>query len=129
VILLCDEDIGTNVPKALTLVERDARSLFQMGWAGKPDTWWLTQAGRLGWLVFSCNKKMLRVPTERQAIQDERVGIVFLTSGEENLARQLWLLLVKWPWLEEIDCNLPRPFARFLSPTGRISDSYKGLRL
>ena len=128
-ILLCDEDIGTHVPRALTLVERDARSLFQMGWQGTADTWWLTKAGRLGWLVFSANKKMLRVPIEREAIQRERVGIVFLTNGEEYLARQLWLLLVKWPWLEYIDCNLPRPFAKFLSPTGRVSDSYKDLKL
>jgi hypothetical protein len=129
VILLCDEDIGTHVPRALTLVGRDARSLFQQGWRGTPDTYWLAQAGRLGWLVFSSNKKMLRVPSERAVIQGERVGIVFLTNGEENLARQLWLLLVKWPWLEEIDCNLPRPFARFLSPTGRVSDSYRDFRL
>ena len=128
-ILLCDEDIGTHVPRALTLVERDARSLFQMGWQGTADTWWLTKAGRLGWLVFSANKKMLRVPIERETIQRERVGIVFLTTGEEQLARQLWLLLVKWPWLEDIDCNLPRPFARFLSPTGRVSDRYRDLRL
>jgi hypothetical protein len=127
--LLCDEDIGTNVPKALTLVDRDARSLAQQGWRGMPDTYWLAQAGRLGWLVFSSNKKMLRVPSERAVIQREHVGIVFLTTGEEHLARQLWLLLVKWPWLEEIDANLPRPFARFLSPTGRVSDSYRDLKL
>jgi hypothetical protein len=129
VILLCDEDIGTKVPTALTLVGHDARSLFGMGWVGKPDTWWLTKAGQLRWLVFSCNTRMLRVPSERAVIQRERVGIVFLTSGEEYLAKVLWLLLVKWPWLEEIDGNLRRPFAKFLSPTGRVSDSYRNLRL
>jgi len=129
VILLCDEDIGTGVPKALTLVGRDARSLVELGWGGKPDVYWLAEAGRLGWLVFSSNKKMLRVPSERAVIQKERVGIVFLTNGEEHLATQLWLLLVKWPWLEDIDCLLPRPFAKFLSPNGRVSDSYRNLKL
>ena len=128
-ILLCDENIGTHVPKALTLVGRDARSLFQMGWAGKPDTYWLAQAGHLGWLVLSCDKKMLRIPSERAVIETERVSIVFLTRGEEDLARVLWLLLVKWPWLERINGNLPRPFARFLSPTGRVADNYRGLKL
>ena len=128
-ILLCDEDIGTNVPKALTLVGHDARSLVGLKWEGRPDTWWLTQAGRLNWLVFSCNKRMLRVPSERAVIQDEQIGIVFLTSGEEHLAKVLWLLLVKWAWLEEIDRNLSRPFARFLSPTGRVTDRYRDLRL
>ena len=31
-------------------------------------------------LVFSRNKRMLRVQIERQTIIDEKVGIVFLTS-------------------------------------------------
>ena len=128
-ILLCDEDIGTHVPEALTLVSHDVRSLVLMGWESRPDTWWLEQAGRQNWLVFSCNKRMLRVPNEREAIQRNNVGIVFLTNGEEHLARVLWLLLVKWSWLEEIHRNLSRPFARFLSPTGRVSDSYRDLKL
>ena len=54
-ILLADEDIGTHVPRALTLVGRDARSLFQVGWSSRPDPWWLEKAGGTGWLVFSAN--------------------------------------------------------------------------
>ena len=128
-ILLCDENIGTNVPKALSLVGYDARSLFQMGWAGKPDTYWLAQAGRLGWLVYSCNKKMLQVPSERAVIKNAHFGIIFLTNGEEYLAKQLRLLLGKWSWLESLDCLQPRPFAMFLSPSGRVSNSYRDLKL
>jgi hypothetical protein len=67
---------------------------------------------------------MLRVPHERKAIEDAKVGIVFLTKGEERLADVLWLLLVKWNWLE-----VDRPFARFLSPTGHVSDSWRDLKL
>lgn len=128
-ILLCDEDIGTRVPKALSLVAKPAKSIFEVGWAGKPDPWWLERAGHYGWLVFSCNKRMLQVPRERKAIEDAKVGIVYLTKGEEHLADVLWLLLVKWSWLEDIDQNLGRPFARFLSPTGRITSSYRDLKL
>ena len=128
-ILLCDEDIGTRVPRALTLVGYDVRSIVGMGWDGKQDTWWLAQAGRQNWLVFSCNKRMLRVPSERSAIHDNRVGIIYLTSGEQHLPKVLWLLLVKWPYLEHINDNLPRPFARFLSPTGRVTESYGDLKL
>lgn len=128
-ILLCDEDIGTKVPTALSLVGYDVRSIVQMGWGGKPDTWWLAGAGQQAWLVFSCNTRMLRVPSERSAICDNRVGIIYLTSGEQYLPKVLWLLLVKWPWLEDINRNLPRPFARFLSPTGRVTDSYRHLKL
>ena len=79
--MLCDEDIGTGVPKALTLVGYDARSIVGCGWQGRPDEWWLTQAGRLDWLVLSCDKRMMLVPSERDVIKSERVGIVYHTKG------------------------------------------------
>lgn len=128
-ILLCDEDIGTGVPNALHAVGYDAHSMVGMGWQGRPDVEWLALAGQAGMLVLSCNKKMLLVPTERQAIVSNNVGIVFLTTGEERPARVLLTLLRRWEALEEIDSATPRPFARFLSPNGRISDSYRGVRL
>lgn len=128
-ILLCDEDVGTKAPRALTLVGYDVRSLFQMHWHAKQDTWWLAEAGDRGWLVFSRNHKMLLVPTERTVIQKHKVGVVYLTSGHEHPASMLRLLLKKWEWLEEIDRSLQRPFARFLSPDGRVSDSYRTRKL
>ena len=80
------------------------------------------QSGTLGWLVFSYNKKQLLVPGERQAIVENRVGIVYLTSGEEKPARVLGLLLKKWADLELLDNTEQRPFARFLSPNGYLRD-------
>ena len=124
--LLCDEDVGTRVPNALKLVGYNAKSLVGEGLQGEPDTSWLRLAGSRGWLVFSCNKRMLLVEHERQAVMQNQVGIVFLTNGEENVAKVLWLLLVKWKWLEEIDQSLPKPFARFVSPSGRVTTSYRG---
>ena len=128
-ILLCDEDIGTGVPDALKAVGYDAHSMVGMGWQGRPDVEWLALAGNAGMLALSCNKKMLTVLEERQAIIDNRVGIVFLTTGEERPARVLLNLLKKWVTLEQLDLTEPRPFAKFLSPNGRISDSYRGIRL
>ena len=128
-ILLCDEDIGTGVPAALTAVGYDARALVRQGWGGKPDVQWLVWAGQAGMLVLSCNKKMLLVPSERQAIIDSKVGIVFLTTGEERPAKVLYTLLRKWPDLEQLDSTEPRPFAKFLNLRGQIQDTYRGLRL
>ncbi|OGO05356.1 MAG: hypothetical protein A2Y60_00315 [Chloroflexi bacterium RBG_13_54_9] len=119
-ILFCDEDIGTKVPDALKLVGLRTMSMSQRGWLSRPDVEWLTLAGQRGWLVFSCNKKMLKIPEERRAIIQNKVGIVFLTNGEEHLPRVLWLLLVKWPWLEHIDKTQARPFVFFLTPYGRV---------
>jgi len=129
VILLTDEDIGTNVPRALTLVGYDARSLVGMGWASRPDTWWLQKAGESGWLVFSANKRMLRVQSEREEITRAKVGIVYLTKGEERLPDVLSLLLRKWEALQTLDATTPRPFARFLSPSGVMTEQWRDLKL
>ena len=128
-ILLCDEDIGTGVPRALTAVGYDARSLMGMSWGGLPDEFWLTKAGQLMWLVFSCNKKMLKVAEERNAIVRERVGIIFLTTGEEHPPTVLLQLLKKWSDLELLWNTTTRPFARFLSPNNRLSDRFRDFRL
>ncbi len=128
-ILLCDEDIGTGVPKALTLVGYDARSLRGMSWGGLPDQFWLEKAGQLEWLVISCNKKMLTVTAERETLIRERVGIIFLTSGEEHPPTVLLRLLRKWSDLELLWETTTRPFARFLSPNNRLSDKFRDIRL
>ena len=128
-ILLCDEDVGTSVPKALNLVGCETRYMRELGWAGKPDVEWLSKAGQNEWLVFSYNKKMLKVPSEREAIIRKKVGIIFLTSGTEYIRNILRLLLTKWDTFELLWATVERPFARFLSPNGRLSDKYKDYQL
>jgi hypothetical protein len=126
---LCDEDIGTGVPKALALVGCKAKSLYALNLAGKPDEYWLAIAGKKGWLVFSENKKILKVPTERETIIREKVGIIFLTNGSEYNRKVLKLLLAKWDTLSIMWNTMPKPFVRFLSPNGRITDKYKDYKL
>lgn len=128
-ILLCDEDVGTGIPKALNLVGYETRYLHKLGLAGAPDTKWLTIAGQKGWLVFSYNKKMFKVPSERETIMREKVGIVFLTSGTEYNPNVLKLLLSKWHILEFIWDTEERPFAWFLSPNGRMSKKFRDFQL
>ena len=127
-ILLCDEDVGAKAPRALALVGFPVPALYDCGLDGTPDVDWLTIAGRLGLLVFSRNKRMLRVQIERQTIIDEKVGIVFLTNGQETPARMLKLLLNVWDKLEFLDNHETRPFARLLSPNGRLSYKYTHFR-
>ena len=100
-----------------------------MSWGGRPDEFWLEKAGQLEWLVLSCNKRMLKVTTERNTIIRESVGIVFLTSGEEQPSKVLLRLLQKWPDLELLWDTTPRPFARFLSANNRLSDEFRDYRL
>ena len=123
-ILVCDENLG-KIPVALSLVGRDARHFKTLGWAGKKDVEWLPWVGQAGWLLFSCNKKQLTVPTERDAIIRNKVGAVYLTWGEENPANVLLLLLKRWELLELLWDTTTRPFARFMHPNGRITEKYK----
>jgi len=128
-VLLCDENVGTGVPKALYLVGYNTHSLIELKWGGKPDTEWLAMAGEKEWLVYSCNKKILFVPDERDTIIQKKVGIVFLTNGEEHPAKVLRLLLTKWETLELLWQTAERPFARFLYPNGRLTTRYRNLQL
>ena len=122
--LLCDEDVGTRVPRALRLVECDATALHTKGWRGRPDAEWIPDVAAEGFLVFSSNKQMLLVPAEREAIANSGLGIVFLTNGEELLRSVLMLLLKRWDWLERIDRE-PKPFAYFLSPRNKVSRRHR----
>ena len=121
--------MGTGVPGALNLVGYDAASLNSMGWGGKPDEFWLAKAGQLDWLILSCNKKMLKVTAEKETIIRERVGIVFLTSGEEAPSTVLMRLLRKWSDLELLWKTTPRPFARFLFANNHLADTFRDFRL
>ena len=128
-ILLCDEDIGTGIPQALALVGYDTHYFVDLGWSGKKDTEWLPWVGQNEWLLFSCNKKQLIVPNECNAILQNNVGVVYLTSGEEFPAKVLLLLLKRWGLLELLWNTTERPFARFLHPNGRLTTTYKNLQL
>jgi hypothetical protein len=76
--LYCDEDIGTRVPKALKLVGLRAEYAVSRGMISEPDVQWLQRIGQKRWLGISCNKNIMQVPEERDAIITYKVGIIFL---------------------------------------------------
>lgn len=127
-ILLCDENLG-KIPEALALVGYNTRDFRALGWSGKKDIEWLPWVGKNQWLLLSCNKKQLIVPTECNAILQNDVGVVYLTTGEEFPAKVLLLLLKKWDTLELLWNTTERPFARFLHPNGMLTTKYRNLQL
>ena len=80
-------------------------------------------------MLFSYNKKQLIVPSEWNSIINNKVGVVYLTSGEEYAAKVLLLLLKKWEALELLWDTTERPFTRFLHPNGVITNKYRRLEL
>jgi hypothetical protein len=127
-ILLCDENLG-KIPQALALVGYNTRYFKDLGWSGKKDTEWLPWVGQNQWLLLSCNKKQLIVPSECNAILQNHVGVVYLTIGEEFPAKVLELILRKWDTLESLWENTERPFVRFLHPNGILTTKYRNLQL
>jgi len=72
-----------------------------------------------GWLVISCNKAILDAEAQRELWISEKVGGVFLTSGQEKKREVVLWILKKWDWLETIDRRDLRPFAYLASLTGK----------
>jgi hypothetical protein len=120
--LFFDEDLGRGVAEALSAVHVPAdwvgpsRTIEK----GTPDSVWLPVAGKQGWLVISANRAILTTEAERELWARHRVGGVFLTTGRIRSIDLLRLILRKLDWLERIDLA-QRPFAYFLSPSGRTS--------
>ena len=122
-ILFFDEDCGRAVPEALARVgirvdyvgKKSKGKGVRLG-AKDPD--WIQRAGKLRHLVFSCNQSILSNEAERKLVIDHKVGIVFLSTGQEQKIDFLRLILNNLDWLEWIDENMPKPFAFRITITG-----------
>ena len=129
-ILLFDENLGRGIPEELNWRGFDARPSRSLGWLSRPDVDWLPEAAQIAdSLVLSCDRMMTRKGDELQAIVDNNIGIVLLTSGEETVGDVVQLLSANWSLLEQLHLNTPRPFVRFLTPDGQLLDEYDGQSL
>jgi hypothetical protein len=119
--LFFDEDTGKGVAVALKAVGLPADYVgnSRRFKTSTPDEVWLPVAGKEGWLVFSCNRAILTSEAQREIFIREKVGAIFLTTGQERKLEILKLVLRKWEWLEEIDRDVQRPFAFEMPISGR----------
>ena len=68
--------MGTKVPRALKLVGLRAISAVSKRAVSEPDIQWLDRVGKKGWLGLSCNKDILNVPEEHDAIINNKVCLI-----------------------------------------------------
>ena len=126
-ILICDENVGTQVVEKLQQRGYDALSFRNLGWLGESDVVWLPKAGGISdSIVISRDRSMLDERAELQAIIDHNVGIVFLTGGQLTIERMAQTLAENWAQLEELHNNTPRPFIRFLTSSGNLRQRLHG---
>ena len=129
-ILICDENISPQVTETLRQLGYDARSFRDLGWLGQSDLIWLPMAGQISdSLVLSRDRSMLNKRREYRAIIDHNIGIVFLTSGQQEQESLIPLIADSWALLEELHYNTPRPFIRFLTNTGNLRQRLHGREL
>ena len=126
-ILYCGENISPSLPEALREQGYDARSFRSMQWLGRLDVDLLPLVGEFDdALVLSRDRAMLDDTDELEAIVASRVGIVFLTSGQQSTESMVQIVVDSWGKLEELHENTPRPFVRFLTTTGTIRERFHG---
>ena len=126
-ILICDENVGTQVVEKLRQRGYDALSFRNLGWLGESDVVWLPKAGGISdSIVISRDRSILDERAELQAIIDHNVGIVFLTGGQLTIERMAQTLAENWAQLEELHNNTPRPFIRFLTSSGNLRQRLHG---
>jgi len=76
--------------------------------------------GENGWLVFSQNKWMVNNEEERRLLIENRVGIVYLDTGNAPAFPVMKMLLNRWNWLRGLDADRAgRPFAHLISVSGK----------
>jgi PIN domain-containing protein len=116
--IFIDEDTGTSVARAL-----HALNIATVDWVSKDrtvkkgtkDEDWIPYVGRGQYLLLSCNIGILDSDTQRQLFIREKVGAVFITSGEITKLQLMQFIMRRWDWLVALHETQPRPFA-FLTP-------------
>lgn len=115
------------MPNALRQQGYDVLSFQDLGWLGESDVNWLPKAGLLqDVLILSRDRMMLQKREELEAIRDNGLGMVFLTSGQQPMESVIPLVISSWEQLEELHNNTPRPFVRFLTTTGNLRERLHG---
>ena len=64
-----------------------------------PDTEWLKEAGKQGWIVLTRDKHIRRRPNELQAFRDSGVIVFVLTAGDASAADTAELVSRLYPKL------------------------------
>lgn len=108
--LFFDEDNGTGIPKAVSLLKAPGLTDIQFPsndrkfgkWPrGTPDGEWLPWAGRENYLVISQNSRILETPNEFALIEPNNVKIVFIENGHSTAWRVFQVIQSRWSWLAD----------------------------
>ena len=83
-----------------------------------PDTEWLSEVGRRGWVVLTKDKRIRYNPLEKQALLAAGVRAFFLTCGDMSGPDMAALFVRHLPAIERIARKAPGPVIALVSRSG-----------
>jgi len=88
---------------------------------GSPDTVWLTECGKRGWVVLMRDQHIRRRLLEREALRSAGVAAFVFTGGQVTAVETSEVITRVLQKLVNISWSEPKPFLRTLSTRGAIS--------
>ena len=120
-----DRNFGTRLPRALAWV----RPPVTIEWHQKqhfaqdmPDDEWLKIVGRLGWIVFSHDRKFHSLAMETAAVRQHRVGCFYLPYANDVTWKKLSVFVRSFDRILTIAESRPTPYVYDVYVNGRIKE-------
>ena len=120
-MIFIDRSIPRSVADGLKRVRGDVIWLEDRFAPDVPDSEWLAEAGREGWLVITRDKRIRHRPAEKDAIREHGVGC-FVLGHRKNLTREAYLSFLP-PLLDEMErlfAETSRPFVYVVDSAGAM---------
>lgn len=121
-MIFIDRSIPRSVADGLKRVRDDVIWLEDRFAPDTPDSEWLEEAGREGWLVITRDKRIRHRPAEMAAIREHGVGC-FVLGHRKNLTRDEYLR-----FLAPLLGGMERRFAETSRPFIYVVDSAGTMR-
>jgi hypothetical protein len=85
-----------------------------------PDTEWLTEVGRRGWVVLTKDERIRRRRIEMDALLAANVAAFVLTSGNLTGAGMAAAFTKAWPRIQKTVRDFALPFVAAVDAGGRV---------
>lgn len=121
-VLFIDASLGQNiVPEALRLAGVKVVAHDEEFAPGTPDTDWLQEVGRKGWIVLTKDKRIRYREIEKQALQSAGVA-AFVFAGSNRSGVEIGDAFVKaLPAIRRLVEATPRPFIASVTASGGVN--------